>query len=197
MRKSPLVISMLVLTLLVSCQKKTVETNQEQTVVPSTPVTETTNTQASTNTSGTAEQLKAALASSIEAPKEITKEMPVEEVKKQEEIREQMIDAGMIMKPKWMYTDYAQDLIGKTEKTVLFFHALGNPASTLSDSLVYWGDIPENVTVLKVNYDGSEELKKKYEIADSNTFVQVDKSGKLLKKWSGGATFNEIVSNIQ
>lgn len=194
MRKSLLIISIVALTLLASCQKRVVDTNQGEPTIQSTPVTETTNTADTVNPDA---QTTAATLASIEAPKEITKEMPVEEVKKQEEIREQMMDAGMIMKPKWMYTDFAQDMVGKTEKTVLFFHALWNPASTTADSALYTGDLPENVTILRVNYDGAEDLKKKYEITDSNTFVQVDKSGKLLKKWTGGANFKDIISKIQ
>lgn len=49
---------------------------------------------------------------------------------------------------------------------------------------------------MKVNYDNSKELKTKYGVTYQHTLVQVDKDGKLLKKWAGSPTLSDLVSEI-
>ena len=52
---------------------------------------------------------------------------------------------------------------------------------------------PDGLTLLTVDYDKSTALKQKYGVTYQHTFVQVDKNGKLLKKWSGSSTYDEVV----
>jgi len=47
--------------------------------------------------------------------------------------------------------------------------------------------------LLKVDYDKSTDLKRKYGVTYQHTFVQVDKGGHLLKKWSGTSTYDELL----
>jgi hypothetical protein len=53
------------------------------------------------------------------------------------------------------------------------------------------------VTILKTDYDKETELKKKYGVTYQHTLVQVDKSGNMIKKWSGGGTLDNLLSQIQ
>ena len=52
---------------------------------------------------------------------------------------------------------------------------------------------PEGLTLLTVDYDKSTALKQKYGVTYQHTFVQVDKDGNLLKKWSGSMNYEEVM----
>jgi thiol-disulfide isomerase/thioredoxin len=80
-------------------------------------------------------------------------------------------------------------------QVVLFFNAAwcstckvarDNFEATLSD-------IPEDLTVVVVDFDDSNELRKKYGVTVQHTFVQIDANGDEVKKWSGSTTFDEVV----
>jgi len=99
------------------------------------------------------------------------------------------------------YRDYDPSLLSRADsgKVVLFFHASWCPTckvlnSALNASL---SDIPEDVTILKVDYDSSTELKKKYGITYQHTLVQVDSRGNQLTKWNGGSDLNSILTKLQ
>jgi hypothetical protein len=48
-----------------------------------------------------------------------------------------------------------------------------------------------------VNYDNSTALKQKYAVTYQHTFVQVDKDGNLIKKWSGSPTLTALVAEVK
>lgn len=52
--------------------------------------------------------------------------------------------------------------------------------------------IPENLTIVVVDYDSEIELRRKYGVVIQHTFVQINSSGKELTKWSGSVTATEI-----
>lgn len=83
-------------------------------------------------------------------------------------------------------------------KVVLFFNASwcstckkarDNFESSLSE-------IPEDVTIVVVDFDDSTELKQKYGVTLQHTFIQVDSAGEQLAKWSGSTTIAGILENI-
>ena len=84
-------------------------------------------------------------------------------------------------------------------KVVLFFRASWCPTCIAVDADIkaQLKNIPENLTVLDVNYDDSTELKKKYGVTYQHTFVQVDAQGNLIKKWSGSPTLSSLVSEVK
>jgi thioredoxin-related protein len=53
-------------------------------------------------------------------------------------------------------------------------------------------EIPENVNLLKVDYDNSSELKLKYGVTMQHTFVLVDAKGEMIKKWSGSKDSKDL-----
>ena len=82
---------------------------------------------------------------------------------------------------------------------VLFFRAGWCPTCRAVDADIKanLGKIPSSLTILDVNYDNSTALKQKYGVTYQHTFVQVDKDGNLIKKWSGSPTLTALVAEIK
>jgi thioredoxin 1 len=82
---------------------------------------------------------------------------------------------------------------------VLFFRASWCPTciSVDKDIKANLSKIPSSLSILDVNYDNSTALKQKYGVIYQHTFVQVDKDGKLIKKWSGSPTLSALVSEVK
>ena len=56
--------------------------------------------------------------------------------------------------------------------------------------------IGDNLLILRVDYDNSEELKSKYSIDFQHSFVQVDASGQELNKWYGSLNVKDIQNKL-
>ncbi len=99
-----------------------------------------------------------------------------------------------------VYEAYAPEKLARAETgdVVLFFHASWCPScrGLNSDIEKNLGAIPEDMSILKMDYDKETELKKKYGVTYQHTLVQVDKDGNLIKKWSGSPTLASLVSQI-
>jgi thiol-disulfide isomerase/thioredoxin len=91
--------------------------------------------------------------------------------------------------------DYLEKYQGKTK--VLFFHASWCPTCTAVDKEINekLESIPEELVIIKTNYDSESDLKQKYGITYQHTFVLVDDEGNELDKWNGGG-LDEIVERI-
>ena len=99
------------------------------------------------------------------------------------------------------YEDYSPDklALAANGKVILFFKASWCPTCQAVDRdiLAHVSTIPAGTHILKIDYDNSTELKKKYGVTYQHTFVQVDTSGTLLKKWSGSPTLASIINEIK
>ena len=71
---------------------------------------------------------------------------------------------------------------------VIFFHAAWCPSCRAADAdiLGKLDTIPAGVHILKADYDQEVALKQKYGVTTQHTFVEVDATGVLVQKWSGG-----------
>ena len=104
------------------------------------------------------------------------------------------------------YVEYTSTNLEKSANTrrVLFFYANWCPTCRPADANLKQnvGRIPEDVTVVRVNYNDSdtdseeEELANRYNISYQHTFVQIDESGNEVSKWNGGQ-INELLKNIK
>ena len=99
------------------------------------------------------------------------------------------------------YVDYEPALLAQADSgdVVLFFDASWCPTcrvldENLKDEL---GDFPNDLTILKVNYDKEKELKKKYSITYQHTLVQVDSQGNELAKWAGSNDLSAILKKLK
>lgn len=91
--------------------------------------------------------------------------------------------------------DYTKNGAAKDGKTVLFFHAKWCPSCKALDSSLT-KSVPAGLQVVKVDYDAAKDLKKKYGVTTQHTLVQVDASGKQLKKWSGAKDGAAIAAKL-
>jgi len=97
-----------------------------------------------------------------------------------------------------VYTDYDSALLGQTENTVLFFHASWCPSCRAADAALLNEDFAQSdITLLKVDFDTARDLRKKYGVTGQHTFVQVDKDGELITKWSGGTNLDGIIDKLK
>lgn len=87
---------------------------------------------------------------------------------------------------------------GNDGRRVLFFYAAWCPTCRPADAEfeARADEIPEDVTLYRVNYDTEEALKEQYDITYQHTYVEVDEAGNEVAKWNGGA-MDELLSNIQ
>lgn len=98
------------------------------------------------------------------------------------------------------YIDYSESNVENTkDKTqVLFFHAKWCPTCKAADQefTANLDQLPDNVVLIKTDYDTQAALKQKYGITYQHTFVQIDEDGNQITKWNGGDV-EELISNIQ
>lgn len=110
-------------------------------------------------------------------------------------------DNDMINQVSGTYEDYdtVKLALAGSGKVVLFFKASWCPTCNAlnKDVEAHLKDIPSDVHILKVDYDNSAELKKKYGVTYQHTFVQVDSDGEQLNKWAGSPTLKDLVANIK
>lgn len=101
--------------------------------------------------------------------------------------------------PQSGYVSYAPDYLNryKNKRKVLFFHANWCPTckaanQNINDNL---DKIPDDVVIIKTDYDKEVDLKKKYGISYQHSFVLVDDNGDQLDIWNGG-DLEEILRRI-
>jgi thiol-disulfide isomerase/thioredoxin len=112
------------------------------------------------------------------------------------------IEESDIMMKAGSYEAYSPEkvmLASATHDVVLFFRASWCPTCRTVDTNIKanLSKIPESLSILDVNYDDSSTLKQKYGVTYQHTFVQVDKDGVLIKKWSGSPTLTAIIAEVK
>lgn len=82
------------------------------------------------------------------------------------------------------YIDYDEGAIaGNPGNKVLFFHAKWCPQCRQIESDIMAGPLPEGWTIIKVDYDKSQDLRQKYGVTLQTTLVKVDDQGNSLGKF--------------
>ncbi len=99
---------------------------------------------------------------------------------------------------KGSFSDYDEAKLANAEKgdVVLFFSAPWCPVCQQANKNFTSSATPDGLTLLKVDYDSSTELKKRYGVTYQHTYVQVDKDGKQIKKWSASKTYDDIKTQL-
>ncbi len=98
------------------------------------------------------------------------------------------------------YTDYSGPAFAQNDdrKRVLFFYAPWCPTCRPADAAfrAQSDRIPEDVVLLRTDYDSSADLKKRYGVTYQHTYVLVDGSGNEIRKWNGGG-LDELIANTR
>jgi len=136
-----------------------------------------------------------------EGEKIIEKENTEQQIKSEEKvIKDAVIEKNETIKTG-SYEAYSADKIARAETgdVVLFFHASWCPSCRGLNTNIERNlkSIPEEVSILKTDYDQETALKKKYGVTYQHTLVQVDKNGNMIQKWSGSPSLENLLSQIQ
>jgi thiol-disulfide isomerase/thioredoxin len=76
------------------------------------------------------------------------------------------------------YVDYSTTAIAEaTGDTVLFFHAPWCTQCQKVEADILSSGVPAGVTIIKVDFDSNQELRRKYGVTLQTTFVEVDRNG--------------------
>lgn len=81
------------------------------------------------------------------------------------------------------YVDYEPGIIEATPGTkALFFHASWCPKCRALEEDILASEIPDNFTIIKVDFDTATELRQRYAVTLQTTIVYVDDDGAALAK---------------
>lgn len=105
-------------------------------------------------------------------------------------------EAPKVVKRPGSYITYdpTQFSLASDGKVVLFFNAKWSQTSKQVDKDLKAAKLPDNFTVMNVDYDKNAALRKKYGVPFEDTFVQVDAAGVIINRWSGSEDVTEIIA---
>ena len=99
------------------------------------------------------------------------------------------------------YEAYSESKLANAETgdVVLFFHAAWCPSCRALENDIQRNadDIPDDLTILKLDYDTESALKKKYGVRSQHSLVQVDADGNLIQIWRGGNRLSDVVKRVE
>ncbi len=76
------------------------------------------------------------------------------------------------------YVEYREGILGETTgQRVLFFHASWCPQCRSIEKGIRAEGVPDGYTIIKVDYDSHQDLRRKYGVKIQTSFVKVDGSG--------------------
>jgi len=99
------------------------------------------------------------------------------------------------------YLDYSeQNLLSsrKFGRTLLFFAATtwcSNCIIIDEDIKKRISEIPQDITILKVDYDNDHKMKAKYGVTMQTTLILLDNNGDEIKRWIG-TSFDDLLENL-
>lgn len=97
------------------------------------------------------------------------------------------------------YELYTPEKVARADtQTVLFFKASWCPSCRVLDADIQnsLDDIPQDVTILEVDYDTNTDLRKQYGVTVQHTLVHVDADGNEIAQWSGGSSLESILTKL-
>lgn len=78
--------------------------------------------------------------------------------------------------------------------TVLFFYAAWCPDCQKTDASIQDTGVPEDINIVKIDFDNANDLRKKYGVTQQHTYVLIGPGGEELKKWTGSLSADDIAS---
>lgn len=104
----------------------------------------------------------------------------------------------MVKDVKGSYVNYSSSVLNESKegkKIVLFFHAPWCPHCKATDDDIksHLDQIPNNVVIVKADYDGETALKKTYGVTQQNTAVYLNTDASAKTKFSGFDTLSQLL----
>lgn len=99
------------------------------------------------------------------------------------------------------YIDYSESLLEASKlkgKTVLFFAATRwcQTCTELENEIFKRStEIPNNVIILKVDYDNDKKMNQKYAVTSQHTLIVLNKEGIEIDRWVGGY-FDSMIQKV-
>lgn len=82
------------------------------------------------------------------------------------------------------YVDYSDSAVASTKGTrLLFFHAQWCPQCRALEADIKNKGVPAGVTILKVDYDSNQALRRQYGVTIQTTVVRIDDKGNLVERY--------------
>jgi thiol-disulfide isomerase/thioredoxin len=82
------------------------------------------------------------------------------------------------------YVPYSEDILAASAgQKVLFFHAPWCPQCRSIENGINAQGVPAGLTIIKVDYDTNQELRRKYGVTLQTTFVKVDDQGNFISRY--------------
>jgi len=79
------------------------------------------------------------------------------------------------------YVDYSSELVQSTPgEKLLFFHASWCPQCQELEADIEGTDLPDGLTIFKVDYDSNQDLRQEYGVTLQTTIVKVDDNGEMV-----------------
>lgn len=83
-----------------------------------------------------------------------------------------------------IYTAYSAEAVASAKGDILlFFHAPWCPQCREIEQSIATATLPDNLTILKIDYDSSQALRQQYGVTLQTTFVKVDSSGNKIESY--------------
>ena len=99
-----------------------------------------------------------------------------------------------------LYVDYSQATFDQYADytRLVYFHASWCPACRALEADIKNSTIPDNVIILKVDYDNSSALQSEYGVRQQTTVVKVDENGDLVDRFQALASprFQSVIDNL-
>lgn len=76
------------------------------------------------------------------------------------------------------YVDYSPEKVANASgEKILFFHAPWCPQCRAAEKSIKEANLPDNLTIFKVDYDTNQALRQQYGVTLQTTFVKIDDKG--------------------
>lgn len=101
-----------------------------------------------------------------------------------EMVEEEVSHTDTPLAVKGSYQDYSEEVVAKaTGDKVLFFHAPWCPQCRELEKSIQATELPDNLTIFKVDYDSNQALRHKYGVTLQTTLVKIDDNGDKIKSY--------------
>ncbi len=102
-------------------------------------------------------------------------------------------------KESGQYLPYSAEAVAKSKgQRILFFYASWCPQCRQLETSIKAGEIPDGVTIFKVDYDSNQKLRQQYAVTIQTTLVLLDEKGNEMKKYVAydKPSLDAIVKNL-